>query len=836
MNESKNNWVKIDDCDYSTIKDPAYEFSFELDKFQKDAIYAIENNRNVLVCVGTGSGKTAVAKYAIGLSLKKNKRVIYTSPIKSLSNQKFDEFKQIFPDLGILTGDIRHKPYAQCVIMTTEILRNFLYKKGCANKSEIDLINADELLKDVDCVIFDEVHYINDPNRGKVWEESIIMLDREINLVMLSATIKNPEKFAGWIGNIKQKDINLIIKKERVIPLTHYYYIDNRMLGSLERSIQKNQNEIDKKLLSEFGDDNSKSRLIEILDSDNNFKKGNYDKVRKLYNTMQMDNKYHNYKSIMNPFINFLSINSLVPALFFCFSRKNVENYAKSVTISLVNKEEQGEINKIFNSKMALLNGDYEKINQYHFIKRLLLKGIAAHHSGLIPVLKEIIEILFSKGLIKVLFATETFAVGVNMPTKTVIFTELEKYDGMIEGMRILRTDEYQQMAGRAGRRGLDKVGTVIHIGIRDYQTDIAMRTMMTGGMPEIKSKFSLSYQFIMKVINFKSENQNIMDFIKYSLMEKENSSSIVYFENDLNEVKKELEKYTNNDLSKTDLLNIEEYNKITDIMNAGYTIKGKQLKKYKSRMKELDQDTNFINLLTTFNKKRDLEKKIKNIEYDIDQCLSGSKQTVLLIIDYLDKYGYLKLDVGMTEEEILTINKDRITVKGLIGMEINECNELIFTEMIYEEMINHMTPEEIVATIAVFIEERSKEEINNIKSLNIPYLIKDVLFEVNRIVQDMSQVEYDNWININTDWNLYFTFISPAYKWACGKSIQEICETSEIYEGNFVKHIIKINKICQDILKICEITKNDVLKKKVEQIEPLIIRDIVTVESLYIN
>lgn len=831
-----NKWVRFEGGDFSTIEEPAFEFPFELDKFQKDAMVGIENNRNVLVCVGTGSGKTAVAKYAIGLSLKRNKRVIYTSPIKSLSNQKFDEFKQIFPDLGILTGDVRHKPYAQCVIMTTEILRNFLYKKG-EKKSEVELIDANELLKDVDCVIFDEVHYINDPNRGKVWEESIIMLDREINMVMLSATIKNPEKFAEWIGNIKQKEIDLIIKKDRVIPLTHYYYIDDRMAESMQRAMQKKYDDKDASLLSELGDSDSKSRLIEILDSKNNFKTGNYDKVRKLYDCMQYDSKYHNYKSIMNPFINFLKINNLVPVLFFCFSRKNVEKFAKSVTISLVSKDEQSQINNIFNSKMGGLDGDYEKTSQYHFIKGLLLKGIAAHHSGLIPVLKEIIEILFAKSLVKVLFATETFAVGVNMPTKTVVFTELEKYDGLVEGMRILRTDEYQQMAGRAGRRGLDKVGTVIHIGIRDYQTDCAMRSMMTGGMPEIKSKFSLSYQFVLKVINFKREGQNIMDFVKYSLMEKENSSSLIYYQNDLEKALDELKEYEQKEkLSDEQMEKITDYNKIKDTIAMGYTIKGKQLKKYKKRKGELEEDNVFMENLKKFNKRKELEKKVKDIEYQIDHCMSGSKQTVLLILDYLEKYGYIELDPGMTEKELLTIGKEKITVKGLIGMEINECNELVFTEMIYEEMINHLTPQEIVAVLAVFIEERTGQEIYNVESLNVTDLVKDVLADVNKIVQDMSQVEYDRWIDIGTDWNLYFTFISPAYKWASGKSLKEICETTDLYEGNFVRNIIKINKISQDILKICEITMNDVLKKKIEQIEPLLIRDIVTIESLYIN
>ena len=380
-----------------------HDFGFELDDFQKHAIASIKKNENVLVTAHTGSGKTVPAIFGIADSLSKNKKIIYTSPIKSLSNKKLFELKQKFPDVGILTGDIKFNPDAQCVIMTTEILRNILYQSA---SQHIDITEVDK-------VIFDEVHYINDPDRGRVWEECIILMPKEITLIMLSATIDKADEFAKWVGNIKEKTTNLIPTHKRVVPLEHYIY-----------------------------NPESEHILNKIVTHDGNFI--NYDLIKKEYNIL------HTSKMI-NPFIEFLKTRQLVPALFFVFSRKECEKLALSVQKTLVDSEEINEIDKIFNYELRNHKKTYENSPQYHLIHKLVLKGIAFHHSGLIPLLKEVIEILFAKGLIKILFATETFAVGVNMPTKTVIFTKLTKYSN--KSFRYLRTDEYLQIAGRDDKR-----------------------------------------------------------------------------------------------------------------------------------------------------------------------------------------------------------------------------------------------------------------------------------------------------------------------------------------------------------------------------------------------
>ena len=246
-----------------TQEEKCYEFPYTLDNFQEAGIYAIQNNENVLITAHTGSGKTVLAIYGIAYAIKNNKKVIYTSPTKSLSNQKYDEFIKLFSGIstiGIMTGDIKVNPDAQIMIMTTEILRNILYKEKQLDglESAQSFIN----MNDVGVVVFDEVHYINDPDRGRVWEEVIVMLRPEISLIMLSATIDKAEQFCSWIGNIKQKNINLIKTSHRVVPLKHYFWKDQH-----------------------YKDEQGKPRVkwekIQICDNNGNFK--NYDLIKQKY-------------------------------------------------------------------------------------------------------------------------------------------------------------------------------------------------------------------------------------------------------------------------------------------------------------------------------------------------------------------------------------------------------------------------------------------------------------------------------------------------------------------------------------------------------------------------
>ena len=742
-----------------------YNPGFPLDDFQKHAIKSIQNNENVLVTAHTGSGKTVPAIFGIADSLEKNRKIIYTSPIKSLSNQKLFELKQKFPDIGILTGDIKFNPDAQCVIMTTEILRNILYQK---ESQHIDI-------SEIDKVIFDEVHYINDPDRGRVWEECIILMPREITLIMLSATIDKAENFAAWIGNIKQKVTNLIPTHKRVVPLEHFFYNPDS-----EKALQK------------------------IVTHDGKFI--NYDDIKREFKVLS------SFKMINN-FIEYLKVHNLVPALFFVFSRKECEKLALAVHKSLVVSEEINEIDKIFNYELRHHKKTYENSPQFHLIHKLILKGIAFHHSGLIPILKEVIEILFAKGLIKVLFATETFAVGVNMPTKTVIFPKLTKYSN--NNFRYLRTDEYLQMAGRAGRRGLDKFGTVIILPNDELMTQNELKKMMTGRSPCINSKFKLTYQFLLKIINNKEHDLN--KFLGKSLLSQDNLEQIESHQKEMLNLEK------NNVLS----INSQDLEKIKDYYQKQKkldNLRGNARKKESIKLEKIKKEfRNFNQINSTYQKFLNKKNDIKKLDDTIKYLKSFVNQDVEKMVKYLKENNYIDPE------------SSKILVKGIMASEISECNEIMLTEIITNDFFLELEPAEIIGILAVFIEEKSNK-VTQISSLDVTPKIKETLEHINYIAQDFGDYEYNSRIDVDTDWNLYLSFIGPAYDWAKGKSIFEIYKSYEnVYEGTFIRNILRIKNIIDNIKNIAEMINNSELLKKLENLDSILVRDQVTTESLYI-
>ena len=758
-----------------------YEPGFELDHFQKHAISCIKKNENVLVTAHTGSGKTVPAIFGISDSLKKNRKIIYTSPIKSLSNQKFFELSQQFPDVGILTGDIKYNPDAQCVIMTTEILRNILYQK---TTTHVDIAEVDK-------VIFDEVHYINDPDRGKVWEECFILMPSEITLIMLSATIDKAEDFAKWIGSIKGKMTNLIPTSHRVVPLEHYFY----------------------------NPENIGNQLVKVVSSKGEFL--NFNEIRKTY-------KKYPISKIINPFIDYLKDHNSVPALFFVFSRKECERLASSVQRSLVTSDEISEIVKIFDYEMRHHREVYQSSKQYHEIRSMVQKGIAYHHSGLVPILKEVVEILFGKGLVKVLFATETFAVGVNMPTKTVIFPKLSKYSN--GDFRFLRTDEYLQMAGRAGRRGLDKTGTVVILPTDEIMPYTGFKSMALGKSPSIQSKFKLSYQFILKILRNRANNGNdtseeetldISKFMNKSLLSVDNSDRIKSYQRE----KVELQEGNKLDLTTDEKKAIIEYHNAIRKMES---MRGNVRKRESIRLEKVKREMHNFNSINkkyeTYIKNKErikiLNSGIKNLETYLDKDTQ-------LIMKYLIDNNYIVCE-GEGED------RPKILTRGIIASEISECNEITLTEMIVNDILIPLEPEEIVAVLATFIEEKTNETYWS--DLDVSESIKNALSHIEYGTKDFEQYEVNLGIDIGTDWNLYLSFIQPAYDWACGRDILEMHKKYEIYEGTFIRNILRINNIVDNIKNIADTINKPELMKKLELVERLLVRDQVTTDSLYIT
>lgn len=376
--------------------------------------------------------------------------------------------------VGIVTGDVNLNPDASCVIMTTEILRNMLYR------------GADSI-KNIEWIIFDEIHYINNDDRGVVWEESIIMLPEHIGIVMLSATVENVMEFAEWVGRITGKKIHVQKTDERPVPLEHWVFYDNQMVqvktkeekllrGDYERFLsnlgkkkaEKNKNKQNRKdklrekqdELSKMG--NQKKRLKKLTGMKMKANSADY-LLKKQLEMMEGKSKPQLPElGDLIKLINKLKKDDMLPAIVFVFSKKRLTYLVQELerSITLVTRAEQKQISYYFHLAIKRLKPTDQSILQLTLLKDTLLKGIGVHHGDLLHIAKEIVEILLQKGLIKLLFATDSFAMGLNMPTKTVIFNGTRKFDG--KEMRYLFSSEYTQMSGRAGRRGLDDRGRVI--------------------------------------------------------------------------------------------------------------------------------------------------------------------------------------------------------------------------------------------------------------------------------------------------------------------------------------------------------------------------------------
>lgn len=464
-------------CDYVPLEKkatkPAKEYPFILDPFQKESVKCLENNQSVLVSAHTSAGKTVVAEYAIAMSLKNKQRVIYTTPIKALSNQKYRELYEEFQDVGLMTGDVTINPSASALVMTTEILRNMLYR-------------GSEVMREVAWVVFDEIHYMRDKERGVVWEETIILLPDNVHYVFLSATIPNARQFAEWIAHLHKQPCHVVYTDFRPTPLQHYIYPaggDGLFLVEDEKG--------------EFREENFQKAMAVIREGGTD--PGNL-RGRK-GGTKGPSNCFKIVKMIME--------RNFQPVIIFSFSKKECEAYALQMSkLDFNSGQEKKLVEEVFNNAIDCLSDEDKTLPQVEHVLPLLKRGIGIHHSGLLPILKETIEILFSEGLIKALFATETFALGLNMPARTVVFTNARKFDG--KDFRFITSGEYIQMSGRAGRRGIDDRGIVILIVDEKMGPDVG-KAVLKGQADPLNSAFHLTYNMVLNLLRVEEVNPEIM-------------------------------------------------------------------------------------------------------------------------------------------------------------------------------------------------------------------------------------------------------------------------------------------------------------------------------------
>ena len=824
-------------------------YPFELSFFQKSAITAINNGDSVLVTAHTGSGKTLPAEYGIEYWVARGKKVVYTSPIKALSNQKFNEFSVKFPNIsfGLLTGDIKYNPEADVLIMTTEILRNTLFQKTILSPDQQiqSALHFDmDLQEELSCVIFDEVHYINDQSRGKVWEETIMMLPNHVQLIMLSATIDTPTRFAKWVEQQNPtKEVWVCSTEERVVPLKHYMYITMH-----DSMFDKMENKEDKSKFQRLNNE-----LLLLKSKETPFKDSVYHNVKDVKRYMDKNRVFLKRSFALNKLVKQLQKGDMLPAICFVFSRKGVEQCAAEISHSLIEEGSthaetvEQECKKIL---LKLSNyREYLHLPEYLFMVKLLKKGIAIHHSGVLPVLREMVEMLFSKGYIRLLFATETFAVGINMPTKTVIFTSFMKFDGNQE--RMLQGHEYTQMAGRAGRRGMDTVGHVVHMSnLSPLPSIVDYKTMLKGTPQKLTSKFTIHYNLVLNLLRFSPDS--MLPFMNRSMNQETIQNQIKELHNNKNAVTKEIEEFSpfyKIIIPETVLekyVNIEQGN---EYQNA------KQRKQVRRELQDLkNKNPSIEKEVELYKKMKGYRDKLASLDRNISFVETYNKETIYIFMDILFNHWFIDIE---TKDQVKKVqfadkrpwldpsNKLILTEKGIVSIGIQEWNGVVAAEFLENtHYLDEMSVKDMIKLFSCFTNIRVSDDVKSgYKSHNYTGSALESSIDIlQTIYSKYNDIEVKYELNTGLEYEIHFDLLPYMEEWidsvdqqSCAEVLKKLEVDKKIFVGEFVKALLKIHTIGMELEKIAEDTNHIDLLVKLREIPDLILKYVVTTQSLYI-
>ena len=745
-------------------------FNFELDDFQKEAINYIEEGKSVVVCAPTGAGKTCIAEAAIQLAIQNNNRIFYTTPLKALSNQKYHDFSKKYgiENTGLLTGDTSINRDAKIVVMTTEVFRNMLYGTTFGS--------VKDNLKDVKYVVLDEVHYMNDESRGTVWEESIIYCPTNIQIIALSATVQNSSQLTDWINTV-HSETKHVFTDFRPVPLRFYYYDSSKPHTILP-------------LMTPTGALNSKIKP---------------ESRYKYFNAKTQS------KNPMADIVEVLHQKDMLPCIYFTFSRRKCdENALQCKKLELLTKEESIEIEKYID--------EYLKDNMYLFNSpqlELIKKGVAPHHAGLLPGLKNLIERLFQKGLIKVVFATETLAAGINMPARTTIISSISKRTD--DGHRLLTANEFLQMSGRAGRRGMDEIGYVVIAGT-PFQTPDEVYNLATSSSNPLESKFEPCYSMVLNLLQRFSLDE-AKELILKTFGYFSSSDRLLPLINELKRYEEnisEMKKFRcHNNLTSDDLVEFIKYKNLyieyrTILKTLKKQNKGgknqKEIAQFAAKTKEiLHKFQSFgCNDCKVYKKHRkDLEliqrfeKKARQLKKDIDFQKDVYWQKFLAHKKVLEVMGHLKDDYP--------------TEIGKITMGLRCENELYISEVLKSGVLSGLGPIELASVVCAITSEEIRNKdgiITSPPSSNV----RKVLSKIKDIKRKIFMVERD--FNLQNEMNLHSHFSGLIEKWVSSNLIEDNNQTktwNELFEDNEFSEgdVVRAFKRTIDLLRQFTIIEN---------------------------
>jgi superfamily II RNA helicase len=824
--------VKV--CSYNYPKDKENEYKehfesypYDLHDFQKWAIEGIVTGNHVLICCPTGSGKTLPGEFALNFFHSKGKRTIYTTPLKALSNEKFYNFTQKYQHLsvGLITGDIKTNPDADVLIMTTEILLNKLYQTKSTSATNSSVSFEMDIENELGCVVFDEIHMINDENRGDIWEQTIMMLPRHIQMVGLSATLDDPEKFAYWLETRGEtlsqdsKQVFLTKKQVRAVPLIHYSFIS--VHNGINKAIK------DKATQEEIR--NATNKPFVIQDEKNVFNDVQYQSNVKMLKLFEKHDVRVKRQHVLNKVTEYLVQQEMLPALCYVFSRKQLEKCAEELTTNLlefdskvpyiVDRECEQIIRKLPNYE------EYLHLPEYVNLVKLLRKGVGIHHAGLMPILREIVELLFARGFIKVLFCTETMSVGINLPVKTCIFTDVNKFNGEIN--RMLYSHEYTQAAGRSGRLGLDKVGHVIHLNnlFRNVE-HISYKTMMNGKPQKLVSKFKISYNLLLNLLDI--GHTNLVSFASRSMStgDIDNQQKAIYYK--ISELQTALDNATSYSCNlRTPLHILEEY---TGLYQNSEMFSNKKRKEVDRASKNLEDNYKFL--------KQDLL-SYKNVSVKKEEIAILEKE-----MEQLNTYFYSGVEkvLHLLKEEGFIEGETNLSLKGKIAAQLRETHCLVFANLIMNNQLDHLSTIQLVALFSCFTNISVQEDFKAFFPKSEDKEVEKIVKIVGEAYKTCQDIELKRNIVSGMDYTIHYDLLNYVEEWcnasdieSCKFLLQKIGKEKEIFLGEFVKALLKINNISCEMEKIAEMTGNIAFLSKLKEISNMTLKYVVTNQSLYV-
>ena len=744
------------------------ELAFPLDDFQEQACRALEGGHGVLVAAPTGAGKTIVGEFAIHLALASGQKVFYTTPIKALSNQKFAELVKRYGKerVGLLTGDNNNNSEAQIVVMTTEVLRNMIYATSTT-------------LKDLGFVVMDEVHYLADRFRGAVWEEVILHLPKYVKVVSLSATVSNAEEFGAWLAEVRG-NTQIIVSEHRPVPLHQHVLFGDELLELFENGT--GQLRVNPELTQKH-----QARSRSPIRSRGKYGKGRGDS--------RSNPNQRNFPRLDKPeIVEKLEDLQLLPAIFFIFSRAGCDQAVincRRAGIRLTSKEEQQEIRSLVEARCSSISDeDLDTLGYFEWLESLE-RGFASHHAGMLPAFKEVVEELFLRKLVRVVFATETLALGINMPARTVVLERLDKYNG--ESRVNITAGEYTQLTGRAGRRGIDTEGHSVVLWGAQLDPNIVAGLASKRTYP-LNSSFRPTYNMAVNLIAAFGKDR-AREVLERSFAQFQADRSVVGVAQVIKDKQESLKGYE--DALTCHLGDFKEYarirREISDLERESTRIRvrvgndirqTKQMRTIESQLgrlrKELrghpchqcsDREVHARWGERYFKLKREVDASLR----DMDQKTGQVAKVFDRICDLLADLDYLREEKGEYE----------VTTSGARLSKIYGERDLLIAECINHGAWKDLDPATMAAMAASLVYEGRSDE-GEFEPKLPKGNFRDALERTERIQEDLLELQERHRLKKEQPLDLGLTW--AIYRWATGSRLDDALKLAGLLAGDFIR------------------------------------------------